>query len=114
MKRSRSLSDMVRDVEQALQSLDEAKEFALDLEKQLSEANHEVQMRLQDLASVRDALQEEYPEIMGTAAVPVPEAVQVSPDTGYKVVEVDDEDDPRYTAGVGPGPSGPIEFEERG
>lgn len=111
-KRNRSFTELVAQVEAALVKLDESEDAVRVADDHLKSMQEQRQKAIDDLAGVRATLFKEYPELMGEVQSPPP--VAVVPETGYEPIEVDDADDPRYTGGVAPEPSGGgIEFRER-
>lgn len=112
----RPVVDLAQDVDAALGRLAHAQGQQAAAEEVLRLAQQDVREAQQAVADARDALFREHPELAPTSA-PVVSAAPVAPETGYEVVEVDDENDPRFTAGVDISPNEddplpPVEWEE--
>jgi hypothetical protein len=115
VRRNRKVGDLIARVEAALESLDEADEAIAHAQEHLSNMQAERTKAVAELATAREALFKEYPELRGevqnTAPNPSPAgpAGPVDP-TKFEPVDVDDENDPRYMPGA---PREAIEFQER-
>lgn len=111
----RPVVDLAQAVDDALTRLAEARGLEAIAQETLLLAQRDVREAQQAVATARDALFTEHPELgMATAVAAVP----VVAETGYEQVEVDDENDPRFTGGVEISPDEdvplpPIEWEER-
>jgi predicted nucleic acid-binding Zn-ribbon protein len=111
-KRNRTVTELIGNVESALENLDAAKESVERIRGELEGAKKATQRCVAELVHAREALFSEYPELRGEVSAPAPESAPV--DEKFEVVEVDDENDPRYTGGVGASVPTSLEFQERG
>jgi cell pole-organizing protein PopZ len=111
MRRDRkSFPALIADVESAINALEDADDAVASAQEHLANMQAEREKAVASLADVRESLFKAYPEIAGSVPQAAPAAPK-DPETGFESVEVDDEDDPRYTGGGQA--TGPVEFEER-
>jgi len=94
----RPVVDLAQEVDDALGRLAHARGQQEACRHALSLADGDVRQAEQAVAAARDALFAEHPELVPGPAPAV--AAPIAPETGYERVEVDDENDPRFTAGV--------------
>lgn len=116
MKRNRkTFAALVEDVQVALESLEDSESDVRMAEANLERMRELRQQAVVTLANARDALFKEYPELKVEVSTSTNQPEDPAPTGPWdpEPVQVDDADDPRYTAGVGRTPSGPIEFSER-
>lgn len=108
MRLWRSVRDLAEEVDDALGRLALAKGQEAAAQEALDLAKKDVAEAEQEVARARDALFSEHPELARDAA-PTP------PPADTEVVEVDDENDPRFTSGIVVSPDEdlpPIEWNE--
>lgn len=109
----RSVVDLAQAVDEALGELAQAQGQEAACQEALRLAQQDVAAAQAKVRAARDALFEEHPRLAGTDVpkqqeeidVHHPRADQIGPATDpskFEVVEVDDDNDPRYTAGFSP------------
>lgn len=96
----RSVKDLAEEVDVALGRLAQARGHREACQLALNLADDDVREAMVAVETARDALFQEHPDLAGGSVSSSPVTEPLVSDDGYEIVEVDDDNDPRFTGGA--------------